>query len=121
MASTRDRGGHWEGVAESILNKRGLVTLERNYTARGGEIDLVMRDGPVLVFAEVRFRSNRGFGSGADSVTMIKQKRLILAAQWYLHCHPSEQNRACRFDVISIGSEDGRTLFNWIRNAFESS
>lgn len=120
MESTRDRGGYWEQVAESFLNQRGLKTLERNYTARCGEIDLVMRDGPVLVFTEVRYRKNDRHGSGADSVTLTKQRRIISAARLFLHCHPSEQKRLCRFDVISIGSSEGRILLDWIRAAFDT-
>lgn len=120
MASTRQRGSHWEQVAESFLNKRGLRTLERNYQARFGEIDLVMRDGNTLVFTEVRYRRDYGHGSGAESITLTKQRRVISAARRFLQCHPAESTRPCRFDVISIGSEEGRTLLNWIRNAFDA-
>jgi putative endonuclease len=120
MATTRQRGNHWERVAESFLNKRGLQTLERNYQVRCGEIDLIMRDGNTLVFTEVRYRGNATHGSGADSVTPTKQRRIIHAAQLFLQRHPSFQDRACRFDVVSIGPEKGRTLMNWIRNAFDA-
>jgi putative endonuclease len=97
-----------------------MTTLERNYQVRCGEIDLVMRDGNTLVFTEVRYRGNDGHGSGAASVTLTKQRRVIRAAHRFLQCHPAESTRACRFDVISIGSEQGRTLLNWIRNAFDA-
>ena len=120
MASTRQRGSHWEQVAESFLNGRGMETLERNYQARFGEIDLVMRDGNTLVFTEVRYRGNDGHGSGAESVTLTKQRRVISAAHRFLQSHPAERSRPCRFDVISIGSREGRTLLNWIRNAFDA-
>lgn len=119
MTSTRQQGSHWEQVAESFLNDRGMKTLVRNYQVRSGEIDLVMRDGNTLVFTEVRYRGNNSHGSGADSVTLTKQKRVISAAHWFLQHHPRERARPCRFDVVSIGSEDGRTLMNWIRNAFD--
>ena len=120
MATTRQRGSHWEQVAESFLNKRGLKTLERNYQARCGEIDLIMRDGNTLVFTEVRYRKYDRHGSGADSVTRTKQQRIIRAAQRFLQYHPNDSYRPCRFDVISIGTENGRTLLNWIRNAFDA-
>lgn len=121
MATTRQRGSHWEQVAESFLNKRGLKTRERNYQARFGEIDLIMLDGKTLVFAEVRYRKQDNHGSGADSVTWTKQRRIISAARRFLQCHPNDSCRACRFDVISIGTENGRTLLNWIRDAFDAS
>ena len=120
MATTRQRGSHWEQVAESFLNKRGLQTRERNYQARFGEIDLIMLDGDTLVFAEVRYRERNSHGSGADSVTWTKQRRIISAAGRFLQCHPEDSFRPCRFDVISIGRENGRTLLNWIRNAFDA-
>ena len=121
MSTTRQRGSHWEQVAESFLNKRGLKTRERNYQARFGEIDLIMLDGKTLVFAEVRYRERDNHGSGADSVTWTKQRRIISAARRFLQCHPNDSCRACRFDVISIGTENGRTLLNWIRDAFDAS
>jgi len=119
-ANTRQRGSHWEQVAESFLNGRGITTLARNYQVRCGEIDLVMRDGNTLVFTEVRYRGNDGHGSGAESVTLAKQRRVISAAHRFLQSHPSERARPCRFDVVSIGTREGRTLLNWIRNAFDA-
>lgn len=120
MATTRQRGHHWEQVAESFLNKKGLKTLQRNYQVRSGEIDLVMRDGSTLVFAEVRYRVHGCHGTGADSVTWTKQQRIISAAMRFLQLHPNDSCRPCRFDVVSIGTEDGRIVLNWIRNAFDS-
>jgi len=120
MTTTRERGSHWEQVAESFLNGRGLKTLARNYYTRCGEIDLVMQDGNILVFTEVRYRVSDGHGSGADSVTRTKQRRIINAASRFLQRHPSEASRPCRFDVVSIGAQEGRTLLNWIRNAFDA-
>jgi len=121
MTTTRERGNHWENVAESFLNKKGLKTLERNYLARVGEIDLVMLDGRTLVFAEVRYRASDSHGTAADSVTRIKQRRISNAARRYLQYHPHLSTRPCRFDVISIGSNEGRTLLDWIKSAFDAA
>lgn len=120
MSTTRQRGNHWERVAELFLNKRGLETIERNYQARFGEIDLVMLDGHTLVFTEVRYREHSRHGTGADSVTRTKQKRIISAAHRFLQCHPGDSLRPCRFDVVSIGTQEGETILNWIRNAFDA-
>jgi putative endonuclease len=113
-------GNKWEQLAESFLLNRGLKTLERNFNCRAGEIDLVMLDGQVLVFTEVRYRSSDSHGSGAESVTFAKQKRVVRAAQKFLQLRPHHPAQACRFDVVSIGNEEGRTLYNWIRNAFDA-
>ena len=80
---------------------------------RGGEIDLIFRDGKVLVFVEVRQRSRSDFGGAAASITASKRQRLILAAQHYLLKHPDYD---CRFDCILI---DGDRL-EWLRNAFSA-
>jgi len=120
VQTTRQRGSHWELAAESFLNHRGLKTLRRNYLARVGEIDLIMLDGDTLVFAEVRFRENDAWGSGAQSVTRTKQQRIIRAARRFLSRHPDRSQQTCRFDVISIGAREGRILYDWIQNAFEA-
>jgi len=97
-----------------------MQTLERNYQARSGEIDLIMRDGNTLVFTEVRYRGNDSHGTGAETVTLTKQRRIISTARRFLQHHPAEAARPCRFDVVSIGSDQGRTLLNWIRSAFDA-
>ena len=115
------RGKQWEQLAESFLHKRGLKTLERNFNCRMGEIDLVMLDGPTVVFTEIRYRGNDAHGSGAESVTFTKQQRIISAAQRFLQFREHHPSQSFRFDVISIGNDEGRTLINWIRNAFATS
>lgn len=119
VGPSRASGDHWENVALRFLESRGLVTLHRNFTCRLGEIDMVMRDGPEIVFVEVRYRRGVRFGSGADTVTWRKQQRLGAAARRYLMFNPGLWNARCRFDVLSIGRENGRLLINWIRNAFD--
>ena len=120
MSTTLQRGSQWERAAESFLRQRGMRTLTRNYRARVGEIDLVMLDGNTLVFAEVRFRADESYGSGAETVTRAKQQRIIRAARNYLSRHAGVIDMPCRFDVVSIGTREGRTLIRWVRNAFEA-
>lgn len=118
-ASTKARGDAAEQRALAWLQARGLQLVERNYrvargpSARGGEIDLVMRDGDgTLVFVEVRQRRNPGHGGAAASVTATKQQRLVLAAQHYLLRLPSPP--PCRFDVVAL---DGDAV-EWLQGAF---
>ena len=63
-----------------FLQSAGLTVKQRNYSCRHGEIDLVMRDGAVLVFVEVRYRRSSRFGGAVDTITSIKQRRLRRAA-----------------------------------------
>ncbi len=107
-------GDTGEDLALVHLQQHHLTLVERNFLCKGGEIDLVMRSGAVLVFVEVRKRAVGRHGGAADSVTHGKQKRLIVAAQIYLqrYRHPPP----CRFDVVAI---DGAVI-TWLQNAINS-
>ena len=112
-SDARSIGEHNERRAERFLIDRGLHLLARNYRCRFGEIDLVLRDGGVLVFVEVRFRRASSFGTAAETVTTSKQRRLITTARHYLQSHPSVL--PCRFDVVAI---NGQNKPQWIKHAF---
>lgn len=88
----------------------------RNFRVRGGEIDLVCRDGATVVFVEVRRRASADFGGAAYSITATKRRRLVLAAQHWLARHGQYFDGACRFDCVLI---DGNQL-QWLRNAFSA-
>ena len=112
----RLRGQAGEDRAADYLQQAGLRLLARNVRYRGGELDLVMQERETVVFVEVRVRNNPRFGSGAETVTVKKQQRLILAAQLYLQQHPEHQHRPCRFDVISIAGNE----LQWLKAAFST-
>ena len=117
----RRSGAHWEKAAESYLRKQGLRLLQRNFSSRFGEIDLIMEDGRILVFVEVKYRKGSQHGSGADAVTFHKQGRISRTAAWYLAKNPHRGECICRFDVISINPQQGDEGVNWIRSAFYST
>lgn len=60
-----------------------MTIVERNFRCRGGEIDIVAREGTTTVFVEVRLRSRASHGTGVETVTGTKRKRIILAARVY--------------------------------------
>ena len=109
-------GRQAEDLAARFLEKKKLRIIARNYRCRGGEIDLVCRDGKVLVFVEVRLRQNTAFGGAAASVTAIKQRRIILAAQHFLMTN-ALTNDDCRFDCILMNGTSGNDI-EWLRDAF---
>lgn len=113
MGKTQDAGTRAEDEAQRWLIEQGLTPQQRNYRCRSGEIDLIMRDGEYLVFVEVRYRSQSGFGGALASVDLRKQRRVIHAAQHYLATH--NWHGPCRFDVIAF---DGGQRQHWIRDAF---
>ncbi len=113
MTNTRAAGSLAEEQAERFLADNGFRLVTRNYSAKTGEIDLIMSKGELLIFVEVRLRSHGGYGTGADSVTHHKQRRIINTAKRYLQSVQNPSWQSYRFDVISIG----QTL-DWIPGAF---
>lgn len=113
-----------ESAAESFLIKQGLVSLHRNFRCRMGEIDLIMRDGELLVFVEVRFRRPGQHGDGAGSITYAKRQKLVRCAGYYLSTRRVSSHQRCRFDVVSVGQKGSAYStefeFAWIRDAFQS-
>ncbi len=117
--TTRKIGADAESVAAAYLQQKGLVLLARNYNCRRGEIDLIMQDGNFLVFIEVRYRKNNHFGSATESVTRLKQQRLLTTASYYLQNERCNADSACRFDVISISGQHNPKI-DWIKDAFQA-
>ena len=115
--TTSARGRRAEERAAQHLEAHGLRVVGRNFRCRGGEIDLVCRDGATLVFVEVRLRSDPRFGGAAASVTVAKQGRIALAAQHYLAAHRLH-DAPCRFDCVLIDGEDPP---EWLRDAFQAA
>ena len=80
--------------------------LERNWRCRDGELDLVARRGPTLVFCEVKTRGGTSFGQPFEAVTVSKQNRIRrLAARWLRERRPSlggYRAETIRFDVASV-------------------
>lgn len=120
MSSTRRRGSDIEAAAQAHLARAGLRTLARNAAYRVGEVDLVMRDGPTVVFVEVRYRQHPDFGDGAESITLAKRRRIVRAAQAFLSTHPGLADAPCRFDVVHAHGPEGAPELHWIRDAFRA-
>ena len=115
--TTRSAGQAAEDAALHYLQQQGLQLLARNYRTPGrggGEIDLVMqeRDGTV-VFVEVRQRLHRDFGGAAGSIGSTKQRRIVLAARYYLaQVAPMPP---CRFDAVLVHEQ-----LEWLKAAFDA-
>jgi putative endonuclease len=96
-----DRG---EREAARFLRRKGLRILTRGYRTHQGEVDLIARDGDVVVFVEVKSRRQ---GVPAEAVTLEKQRRLTLAALHFLRRNNLLEH-SCRFDVVAIVWPEGR-------------
>lgn len=85
MADARRRLGPWgESLAATYLGSRGLQILDRGWRCARGEIDLVARDGSVLVFVEVKTRRGRAVGTPEEGLTPAKARKLAELGQLYL-------------------------------------
>lgn len=77
LSRKQSQGRIWEQAARRHLEQHGLQLVEANFSCKGGEIDLIMRDGAQLVFVEVRQRADRTRGGAAASITSAKQARMV--------------------------------------------
>lgn len=120
MSQTRLALGAWgEQQAVDYLRRQGLKILECNYRTPVGEIDIIAREGRVVVFLEVKTRRGTTFGLPQEAVGRRKQRQIARAAHWYLQ-QTKQQKLQARFDVIAIldHGDDGIQL-DHIANAFE--
>ena len=106
-----------ERLAWCRLRAAGLECVQRNFRCRFGELDLIMNDGEILCFVEVRYRRRGDFGSAAESVSTHKRRRLIAAARHFLGHHAPYQMYPCRFDVVAVSGRL-RPRIEWLTNAF---
>src|SRR5579871_2404365 len=109
-----------EDLAVRELERRGYAILARRYRRRGGELDIVARDGATLVFVEVKTRDGDAFGTGAEAVTALKQRRMTQLALDYMMRHRLN-GVPCRFDVVSIRVAAGAPSIEVVQNAFDAA
>lgn len=105
------KGQQGQKLAEKFLRKKGLRILARNVNTGPAELDLVARDGGVLVFVEVRSRWSESDAKPEESVNLHKQRRLIRGAKAFMKFRGWE-NKPGRFDVVAV---DGFTVPATIR------
>lgn len=110
--------------AESLvcghIEKEGMRIVARNFRGRGGEIDIVARDGDVLVFVEVRFREGGDFGAPEETVTPAKRSRISSAARAYLSTISPADWKEARFDVAAVEGSGPAAVIRYYRNAFDA-
>lgn len=114
MQNKRSLGTEKEELAVSYLKEQKATILAKNFYFRGGEIDLIVKDGEYICFVEVKYRRNTRFGAPEEAVTLSKQKKMIQGARYYLYKNHYPEDIPCRFDVISLCGEE----ILWIKDAF---
>ena len=106
MYINQEIGKFGEDIATKYLQKKGYKIIERNFSCRQGEIDIIAKDFSELVFIEVKTRTSKEFGEPAEAVNAIKKKHIERAAEYYLY-KTKQQNKFIRFDVIEVLMKNG--------------
>lgn len=117
MAKHLQLGILGEQAALQYLLQKGYRCLWRNWKCGSLEVDLVMQDGAILVFVEVKTRTRGDYGLPYESVNMSKQRKLLRAANEYLQINDYEGE--IRFDIVSIfAQKDNKFNIRHIPDAF---
>lgn len=118
-STSRATGKITEQFAKQYLMQQGLTFVAQNIHCRQGEIDLVMQEGNIFVFIEVKYRKNSNFGGAIAAVSKTKQDKIKYSATFYLHkMNLNEYNTPCRFDVIALEGDINQPQVTWLQNAF---
>ena len=111
-------GTFGEDRAAVYLKLRGWKIVERNFSCRFGEIDIIAQKGGFIAFVEVKLRSEGSFYSGREAVTVTKQRKIIAAAECWLSQH--ETDLQPRFDILELTRDrSGRIKTDHIEDAFQ--
>jgi putative endonuclease len=117
-SANKETGDFGEEVAADFLQRLGYTILARNYEfGRVGEIDIGARDGDVLVFCEVKARTNDRCGDPEYAITRKKQQQMRYLAKAYLYQHGIDEQE-CRFDVVAIRFDGPCPKIDYFKSAF---
>ena len=97
-------GNRAEDRAARFLETRGYTIIERNFRCARGEIDIIAEHEGVLCFVEVRMRQTGRYGLPEESISHLKKRKIAITARHFLAQRHIE-DKACRFDVVTIVGE----------------
>ena len=119
MSKQKTLGKLGEDCAAQFLEAQGYTIIARNFRIRSAEIDIIAQIDNVIIFVEVKARSNIRHGLPVEAVNLRKQKKIIKAAGVFLQ-DEKFCDCACRFDVVEVYLNGERVEeINHIENAFE--
>jgi len=111
--------GTWgEDTAAGYLTAHGYKIIERNFSCRIGEIDIIAEDGDTIVFAEVKTRRSMRYGLPCESITDNKKRHILRTIKYYLMVR-GIGDRDLRVDVVEILHKEGISYVRHIRNAIQ--
>lgn len=109
--TSKEKGYCYEEKAIKILEENDYKILEKNYTVKGGEIDIIAQKEDYIVFFEVKYRKTNSFGSGIEAVDRKKMERIYRTAKKYLYSR-KYYDFSYRFDLIVYSGEK----YEWLEN-----
>lgn len=118
MSNKVQVGLYGQKIAESFLINKGMVLLDANFRATGGEIDLIMKYHTYVVFVEVKYRKGLSYGYPREAIDFRKQQRIKKVALHYI-ARRDLHNNDFRFDVVEIIEMQQNITVSHIENAFE--
>jgi len=105
-----------EHIAAQYLSRKGCTILQRNWRCPYGEVDIIAQDGNMILFVEVKARHHIEYALPREAVDARKQARLRRCAELYLNLFYPDA--PCRFDVVEVWWQSGKTRVRWLREAF---
>ncbi len=118
MTGRRELGEAGERAAEEYLRRRKFAVIERNYSCRGGEIDLIVLRRGTVIFVEVRTRTAGGLVHPFESVDPQKRRRIVTAARHYVARHRLDEHPV-RFDIVAVHADGSTLSCEHLENAFD--
>ena len=115
----RSRGRLGEQLVAQKLQAEGFTIDAYNFANSYGEIDLIARKDNLLLFIEVKLRTNSNVDP-AELILASKQKKIVTVAKFFLSMHTEHQDMICRFDVALVEYSNGNPIIQYIPNAFDS-
>lgn len=111
MLPTNLTGRRYEAIAGNYLEQKGYEILERNYSNKIGEIDIICKKDNTIVFVEVKYRISAKFGRPIEAITPHKIRKIVQTATFYLK-QKKQLNNSIRFDAIEILNDEIRHIEN---------
>ncbi|GAB2520594.1 YraN family protein [Spirosoma aerophilum] len=116
MAQHNETGKQGEAEAARYLQEKGYEVIARNYRYQHAEIDLVAKKGKLLIFAEVKTRTNLSFGNPEEFVSYAKAKLVMKAAEHYIFAN--DWFHDIRFDIVAVTLAGNELRIKHIEDAF---
>ena len=119
LNNKHEKGNEGEDEAEKYLIKQGFKVIERQFFCKCGELDIVAKKGDDIYFVEVKTRWSSNCGNPLESITEHKQKKIVMAAKYYL-AKKRLLDINCHLSAIGIDMSDGTPSVEFIEDAFEA-